>query len=51
MKKISKGSPALGVAIVNYNAGDLLADCVQAVLASPVDLEVVISTTGLRTGA
>jgi len=51
MKKISKESPALSVAIVNYNAGDLLADCVQAVLASPVDLEVVISDNGSTDGS
>lgn len=51
MKKISKGSPALSVAIVNYNASDLLADCVQAVLASPVDLEVVISDNGSTDGS
>lgn len=39
--------PALGVIIVNYNAGDLLADCVQAVLASAaVDLELIISDNG-----
>ncbi len=46
MKQISEESPALSVVIVNYNAGALLADCVRAVLASPVDLEVFISDNG-----
>lgn len=46
MKRISQGTPALSVIIVNYNAGDLLADCVQAVLASPVDPEVIVSDNG-----
>ncbi|WP_089729124.1 glycosyltransferase family 2 protein [Candidatus Thiosymbion oneisti] len=51
MKKIGNGSLVLGVIIVNYNAGDLLADCVQAVLASPIDLEVFVSDNGSRDGS
>jgi len=51
MKKIKKGTPKLSVVIVNYNADDLLADCVQAVLASPVDPEVVISDNGSTDGS
>jgi len=45
------GSPVLSVIIVNYNAGDLLMDCVQAVLASPIELEVVISDNGSTDGS
>jgi len=51
MQKIGTGSPTLGVIIVNYNAGDLLADCVQAVLASAVDPEMVISDNGSTDGS
>jgi GT2 family glycosyltransferase len=39
-------TPALSVIIVNFNAGDLLADCIAAVLASPVSVEVVVSDNG-----
>jgi GT2 family glycosyltransferase len=45
-KKMSEGAPTLSVIIVNYNAGGLLADCVEEVLASPVDLEVFVSDNG-----
>lgn len=38
--------PPLSVVIVNYNAGDLLAECVAAVLRSHVDVQVVISDNG-----
>ncbi len=40
------GQPALSVVTVNFNAGDLLADCVGAVLASAVALEVFVSDNG-----
>ena len=43
---MSAGSPILAVIIVNYNAGELLADCVGSVLASPLALEVVVSDNG-----
>jgi GT2 family glycosyltransferase len=33
----------LDVIIVNFNAGPLLSDCIEAVLASPIDVEVVVS--------
>lgn len=38
--------PALGVIIVNYNAGDLLVKCVGSVLASPVAVEIFVSDNG-----
>ncbi len=40
------GQPALSVVTVNFNAGALLADCIGAVLASPIGLEVVVSDNG-----
>jgi len=43
---MGQGIPALSVVIVNYNAGDLLADCVRAVFASPVDSEVIVGDNG-----
>lgn len=39
-------SPALGVVVVNYNARELLGDCVGAVLASGVAVEVIVSDNG-----
>lgn len=39
-------APALSVIVVNYNAGDLLADCVAAVLTSAVAVEVIVSDNG-----
>jgi len=45
-KKKSEESLALSVIIVNYNAGTLLANCVRAVPALPVDPEVFISDNG-----
>lgn len=48
---MSEGSPALSVIVVNYNAGDLLADCVGAVLASPVELEIFVSDNGSGDGS
>ncbi len=44
-------APQISVLIVNFNAGDLLADCVTAVLASPPDLEVWISDNGSTDGS
>lgn len=38
--------PALGVIIVNFNAGALLLQCVDAVWASSIDLQVVVSDNG-----
>ncbi|MEA3638320.1 MAG: glycosyltransferase family 2 protein [Lamprobacter sp.] len=34
------------VVVVNYNAGPLLADCIEAVLASTVAVEVIVSDNG-----
>ena len=45
------GGPELSVIIVNYNAGDLLADCVAAVLASGVAVQVLISDNGSSDGS
>lgn len=39
-------SVEVSVVIVNYNAGELLADCVAAVLASPLPVEVIVSDNG-----
>lgn len=43
--------PAVSVIVVNYNAGDLLADCVGAVLASTVPVEVIVSDNGSVDGS
>jgi len=40
------GEPILSVVVVNYNAGDLLAEAVGAVLASALPLEVIVSDNG-----
>jgi len=45
------GTPALSVIIVNFNAGDLLADCVGAVLASPIQAQVLVSDNGSMDGS
>jgi GT2 family glycosyltransferase len=39
------------VIIVNFNAGDLLADCVGAVLSSPVRTQVLVSDNGSTDGS
>jgi hypothetical protein len=38
--------PKLSVLIVNFNGGALLTQCIQAVLASPLTLEVIVSDNG-----
>jgi GT2 family glycosyltransferase len=43
--------PAVSVIVVNYNAGDLLIDCVTAALESDVPLEVVVSDNGSVDGS
>ncbi len=43
--------PAVGVIVVNYNAGDLLSMCVGAVLGSDVAVEVVVSDNGSDDGS
>ncbi|MCG6897926.1 MAG: glycosyltransferase family 2 protein [Thiocapsa sp.] len=43
--------PALSVIVVNFNAGDLLTDCVSAVLASDVPLEVIVVDNGSADGS
>ena len=45
------GGPELSVIIVNYNAGELLADCVGAVLASGVAVQVLVSDNGSSDGS
>jgi GT2 family glycosyltransferase len=44
-------APAVGVIVVNYNAGDLLSACVGAALGSEVPLEVVVSDNGSDDGS
>ncbi len=44
-------APELSVIIVNFNAGDLLAECVGAVLASPVRSQVLVSDNGSTDGS
>ena len=44
------GGPRLSVLIVNFNAGELLADCVGSVLASGVPVEVLVSDNGVCLG-
>jgi GT2 family glycosyltransferase len=43
--------PAVSVVVVNYNAGDLLSECVGAVLGSDVTVEVVVSDNGSDDGS
>lgn len=45
------GPAALTVIIVNFNAGDLLAECVGAVLRSPVRTQVLVSDNGSTDGS
>lgn len=47
----ASGGPALCVIIVNFNAGDLLADCLGAVLATPLDVQVLVSDNGSSDGS
>ena len=44
-------APELSVIIVNFNAGDLLAGCVGAVLGSPVRTQVLVSDNGSTDGS
>lgn len=44
-------APELSVIIVNFNAGDLLAECVGAVLVSPVRSQVLVSDNGSTDGS
>jgi GT2 family glycosyltransferase len=46
MKIIDDDNFMISVVIVNYNAGELLTDCVKAVLRSTVPVEVLISDNG-----
>ncbi|MFB1488839.1 MULTISPECIES: glycosyltransferase family 2 protein [unclassified Thiocapsa] len=43
--------PVVGVIVVNYNAGDLLTECVGAVLGSEMPVEVVVSDNGSDDGS
>ncbi|RKT43948.1 glycosyltransferase family 2 protein [Thiocapsa rosea] len=43
--------PAIGVIVVNYNAGDLLTQCVGAVLGADVPVEVIVSDNGSDDGS
>ena len=45
------GPAALTVIIVNFNAGDLLVECVGAVLSSPVRTQVLVSDNGSTDGS
>ncbi len=51
LTKGAAGGPELSVIIVNYNAGELLADCVGAVLASGVAVQVLVSDNGSSDGS
>jgi len=46
MNEMSEGSRALSVIIVNFNVGNFLVDCVGAVLASALEVEVFVSDNG-----
>ncbi len=46
MMPVEREPPAVSVIVVNYNAGPLLADCVTAVLASSVAVEIIVSDNG-----
>ena len=35
-------SYALSAIVVNYNAGSLLGRCIQALLACPLDIEIIV---------
>ena len=47
------GAPATGVAVlvVNYNAGDALARCVESVLSQRLSLQVVVVDNASRDGS
>ena len=46
MRSVEREPPAVSVIVVNYNAGPLLAECVTAVLASSVTVEILVSDNG-----
>jgi GT2 family glycosyltransferase len=46
-----EGAPRLSVIIVNFNAGELIAECVGAVLGSPVPVQVLVSDNGSTDGS
>lgn len=48
---VDAAAPALTVIIVNFNAGDLLAECVGAVLSSPARSQVLVSDNGSTDGS
>ncbi len=45
------GDPAISVVIVNFNAGELLTDCVRSVLTSSVPVQVIVSDNGSTDGS
>ena len=47
----ARSSPQVSVIVVNYNAGDLLQDCVKAVLGSEVPVELIVSDNGSGDGS
>jgi GT2 family glycosyltransferase len=49
---MTAGAAAVGVVVVNYNGGELVARCARAVLASTgVELELAVSDNGSRDGS
>lgn len=46
-----RSSPRVSVVVVNYNAGDLLQDCVEAALGSDVPVELIVSDNSSSDGS
>lgn len=46
MKPATSETPAVTAIVVNYNAGELLADCITAALGSALPVEVIVSDNG-----
>ena len=44
-------SHAISTIIVNYNAGELLRDCVDSLLACPLDIEIIVVDNASRDGS
>jgi GT2 family glycosyltransferase len=45
------GAPSISVVVVNYNAGELLTSCAEAVLGSDIPVELIVSDNGSSDGS
>jgi GT2 family glycosyltransferase len=51
VSQVGETAPRVSVIIVNFNAGDLIAECVGAVLESPTPTQVLVSDNGSTDGS